>query len=96
MSFGGRQQTTHTLCVKGKGKVRPRTGHEDPEGECRYRSILSLISALHVGGWLTPRPDRFTSAKEILCLSCRRLAGPQGQCGRVSPSPEFDPRSESL
>jgi hypothetical protein len=36
---------------KGKGKVLPRTGHEDLEGECRYTSTLSLTSALDgVGG----------------------------------------------
>jgi hypothetical protein len=35
----------------GKGKVRPRTGHEDPEGELRYSYTLSLTSALdEVGG----------------------------------------------
>ena len=32
-------------------KVRRRTGHEDPEGEKRYSSTLSLTSALDgVGG----------------------------------------------
>ena len=36
---------------KGKGKFYPRTGHESPEGEQRYRSTLSLTSALDgVGG----------------------------------------------
>ena len=34
--------------VKGKG--HPRIGHEGPEGECRYSSTLSLISALDGGG----------------------------------------------
>jgi hypothetical protein len=29
----------------GKGKVCPRTDHEDPEGEYRYRSTLSITSA---------------------------------------------------
>jgi hypothetical protein len=31
---------------KGKVKVYPITGHEGPEGEYRYRSALSLTSAL--------------------------------------------------
>jgi hypothetical protein len=35
---------------KGKGKIHPRTGHEDPEGEQRYRSNLSLTSALDRDG----------------------------------------------
>jgi hypothetical protein len=38
-------------CSSGKGKAHPRTGHEGPEGELRYRSTLSLTSALNgVGG----------------------------------------------
>jgi hypothetical protein len=41
-------------------KVRPQTGHEDPEHEYRSRSTLSLTSALDDGGWSTPRPGRFT------------------------------------
>jgi len=45
---------------KGKGKGRPKTGHEDPEGEYRYSSTLSLASALDGGRWSTPRPGRFT------------------------------------
>jgi hypothetical protein len=49
--------------VKAKGKVHPRTGHEDPKGEQRYNSTLSLTSALDWGGWSTPRPGRFTPAK---------------------------------
>jgi hypothetical protein len=32
-----------------KGKFRPRTGHEGPEGEWRYSSTLSLTSALGGG-----------------------------------------------
>ena len=47
-----------------KGKVRPRTGHEGPEGEWRYSSLLSLTSALDGGGCLTPRPGRFIPGKE--------------------------------
>ena len=31
---------------EGKGKVLHRTGHEDPEGEKRYSSTLSLTLAL--------------------------------------------------
>jgi hypothetical protein len=30
---------------KGKGKVKPRIGHEGPEGEGRYSSTLCLTSA---------------------------------------------------
>jgi hypothetical protein len=45
-------------------KVHPRSGHVGPEGEERYSSTLSLPSALDEGGWLTPRPGRFTRRKE--------------------------------
>jgi hypothetical protein len=37
--------------VECKGKVRPRTGHEVPEGGLMFSSTLSLTSALDgVGG----------------------------------------------
>ena len=37
--------------------------HEGPEREYRYSSTLALPSALDAGGWLTPRPGRFTPGK---------------------------------
>jgi hypothetical protein len=41
---------SHRL-IFSNGKVDPRTGHEEPKGEKRYRSTLSLTSALDgVGG----------------------------------------------
>jgi hypothetical protein len=51
---------------KGKGKVHPRIGHEGPEGEYMQSSTLSLTSALDEGGWLTPRPGRFTPGKDLV------------------------------
>ena len=36
---------------EGKGKVLPRTGREDPEGEQMYSCTLSLTPALDGGGW---------------------------------------------
>ena len=47
-----------------KGKVPPRTGCEDPEGEYRNISTISLTSALDGGVWLTPRPGRFPPGKK--------------------------------
>ena len=44
---------------KRKGKGLPSQGHEGPEG-VTYIATLSLISALDVGGWSTPRLGRFT------------------------------------
>ena len=43
-----------------KGKGHPITDSEGPEGEQRYSSTLSLISALDKGGWSAPRPGYFT------------------------------------
>ena len=44
----------------GKGKALPITGHEGPEGEQIYSSILPSTSALDVSGWSTPLPGRFS------------------------------------
>ena len=46
----------YTVHGKKKGKVRPRTHHEGPEGGRGNSSILPLTSALEGGGWSTPRP----------------------------------------
>jgi hypothetical protein len=84
------------LNITVKGKVRPRTGHEGPEGECRYSSTISLTSAQDGGGWLTPRPGCFTPGKDSRYPFYRRLGGAQGLSGRVrkiSPPPGFDPRT---
>ena len=55
--------------------------------------LIVLTSVLYGGGWLTPRPGRFTPWKETRYLLYRRLGGPQGRSGRVqkiSPLPGFD------
>ena len=90
------RQVLTWLLVKVKGKVRPTKGHKCPEGKYRYSATLSLTSALDVGGWLTPRPGRFTPRKETRYLLYRRLGGPQDRCRQtrnISPPPEFDPRT---
>ena len=68
---------------KGTGKVHPRTDHKGPEGEFRYRSTLSLTSALDGGECSTPRPGRLTHGKGSRYQLSRRLRGPQGRYGRV-------------
>ena len=50
--------------VKVKLKFHPRRSHESPEGEEMYSSNLSLISALDVGGWSTPRFGGITSGND--------------------------------
>ena len=50
---------------------------------------------MEVGGQ-RPRPDRFTSGKDVRYPLYRRLGGPQGRFGRlrkISPTPGFDPRT---
>jgi hypothetical protein len=53
-------------CYKGKGKFRPRRGHEGPGVEERYRSTFSLTSAGERGGWSTPR--RFTPGNDSVTI----------------------------
>jgi len=53
----GQKNSTHT---------HTHTHTHNPVGEHenkRYTSILSLTSALDVGGWSTPRPARFAQGK---------------------------------
>ena len=61
-----------------ESEVHPGKAHEGPEREYRYWSTLSLTSALDVGGWLTPRPGRFTPMEETQCPLYKRLGGPAG------------------
>ena len=59
-------------------------------------SPLAPCSALLGGGWSTPRPGRFTPGKEIRYPLYRSLDGPQCRSGgvrKISPPPEFDPRT---
>jgi hypothetical protein len=58
------QVSEQDFAIYCKGKVHPRTGHEDTEGEYRYRPTLSLTSALKWGGWSTPRPGGFTTGRD--------------------------------
>jgi hypothetical protein len=43
-------QSEESFVTMAEGKIRPRTGHEGPEMEKRYISIISLTSALYEGG----------------------------------------------
>jgi hypothetical protein len=82
--------------VRDKRKVHPRRGHEGTEGEKRCSSTLSLTSALEGSRRSKSGPGRFNPAKETQSQSHRRLDEPQGWSGQVrkiSPPPEFDPRT---
>jgi hypothetical protein len=91
-------------CKAQKGTFHVRTGHEDPQREKRYSSILPLTSALDGDGWSTPRPGRFTPRKDTRLTLYRRLGRPQGRSGRVQKislpnrtrTPDRAARSESL
>ena len=65
------------------------------EERYRYRSTLSLTSALGGGGgWSTPRPSRFTSGKETQYHCKGRCASPRARLdgyGKSRPLPVFDP-----
>jgi hypothetical protein len=76
-----------------ESKVRPRTGHEDPQGEKMYNFTLSLAPMLDGVGGQRHAPAAFLPGKTWYPL-VRRLGGPQGLSGRVrktSPPPGFDP-----
>ena len=62
--------------VKDEGEVQPTKGHEGADGKKRYRSILSLTSAIDGGGWLTLRPGRFTPGQESRYTLYKTLGGP--------------------
>ena len=63
----------------------------------RGNATLSLTSAPVGGGWLRPRPGRFTSVKERGYMLYRRLGEPEGRSERVRkilpPPPGSDPRT---
>jgi len=63
-----------------KDKGHPITCHEVTDRKYRYRSTISLTSALDVGGWFTTLPGRFNPGKARYTLY-RRLNGLHGQSG---------------
>ena len=82
--------------ASSNSKCHPTFCHEGPDGEQRYSSTLSLTSALDVGGWLTPRPGRFTPGKIPSTHFTGGWVGarPILVCsGIISSPPIFDPRT---
>jgi hypothetical protein len=68
--------------VKGKRKVNPVTGHEVPEVDYRYNTILSLTSVLDgVGGQRRALPAIYPGKTRYQLHM--RLGGPHGRSGRV-------------
>ena len=87
-------QTFQFHKFRNDSKGHPTTGHDGPEGEWMYRSILSLTSALDGVGGQRHDPATLPPSKTRYPLY-RALGGPQGRCGRVrkiSSPPIFDPR----
>jgi len=79
---------------RSKGKGSSRKGHAGPEVEQRYRSTLSLTSALDGGGCSTPRPGTHWTGGWV---------GPRARtnrCENLAPtwirSPDRPARRESL
>jgi hypothetical protein len=78
---------------KGKGKVHPTTGHEDPEGECRYSPILSFTSALDGVGGQRHAPAALPPGNRYQLY--RRLGGPHG-CVKSRPHRDSIPGPSNL
>jgi len=55
--------TLQYVKVRVKVKLRPRTGHQGPEGEQRYSSNLYLSFVLDAGGRSTTCPAASTPGK---------------------------------
>ena len=74
--------------LKVKDKVHPRTGHEEPDGEYRYSSTLSLTSALVWGlGVQHHAPTAFLPemTRHPLYMRVVRPQGRLGQVRKISP-----------
>jgi len=79
-------------------RLHPRIRHEGPEGEQKYRSTLSLTSALYGDGWLTSHSSHFTPGMTQYPLY-RRLDRPQGGSGwvqKICPYQDLIPEPSSL
>jgi hypothetical protein len=77
----------HYIVGQGKGKGHPGTIHEDPDGELRYSSTLSLNSALVGVGGQSHAPATLPSGKTRYPLY-RGLVGPRAGldgCGKSRP-----------
>ena len=68
-----------------KGKVRPRTGNEDPGTDQKFSPTRSLTLTLDQGGWPMPRTGRFTPGKETRYNCIGGWVGPRTNtegCGK--------------
>jgi hypothetical protein len=83
------------ICIKVKGKIHPRTGHENPEGNrCTALLFLQTRRQMGVGGQRHAPAD--LPPGETWYPLYRRMGGPQGRSGRarkISPTPGFDSRT---
>jgi hypothetical protein len=84
--------------IERKGKGRPTTGHEGPEGMHKYSSTLSLTSALEgVGGQryapATPPPPPPPEARRPVCA---RRGGWGGDALPAPPPPPPPPEREPV
>jgi hypothetical protein len=77
---------------KGKGKFHPKTGHEDPHEDQIYSSALSLTLALDELRGQRHASAASPSGKTRYPLYMW-LGRPQGRVQKISPPPEFDPRT---
>jgi hypothetical protein len=63
-----------------------------------YSSTLSVTLALGGDGWSTPRPGRFTPGNDTVPIAqvAGWAPGRSGRVRKISPPPEFDPRTIQL
>ena len=103
INTGVRLCTGIKQCKRSKGKCRPRTGHEDPEGEYSYSSTLSFTTTLDgVGVQATSWPlypqERYPVpiVQEAGWAPGPVWTGAENLAATGIRSPDFSARSESL
>jgi hypothetical protein len=70
-------------------KVGPRTGHDDPEGECRYSSTLSVTLVLDWAGRSTPHSRRRERDPVSIVRRLGEPRGPVWTVRKISPLLDF-------
>jgi hypothetical protein len=75
---------SHAPTLRGSIKIKLalEQAMKAQKGSGGIALLFLLISALDMGGWLTPRPGRFTPGKTTLFPLYRRRGGPGDRSGR--------------
>jgi len=95
----GSEQIHKTFVSTILQEPHPGACHEASGWKVRYSSTLSLTTAIDLGGWSTPRPDRFNHGKDTRYPLYRKLGGHQSWfrwMWSISPPRRFDPQTVQL